>query len=185
MKPAAKGYGQTLNEFEHCCLQALPRSEVAQIVHRLNSSSSLHYDKRAKFPFPLSSSSQFHFKLVSLFRVEFGPSRVRAPVRYLSMSAETLIQACAESNDAAAWKEFVSRFHRAISLSILRAASHWSEAPLQVVDDLAQETYLKLCANRCRLLCDFSLEHPESITGYIKTIAVNVTHDHFKALHSQ
>jgi len=101
------------------------------------------------------------------------------------MSGEQLIRACAESNDGAAWEEFVSRFHRSISLSVIRTAYQWGEIPQRVVDDLVQETYLKLCADRCRLLRDFAIEHPEAVAGYIKTIAVNVAHDHFKSLHSQ
>jgi RNA polymerase sigma-70 factor, ECF subfamily len=105
--------------------------------------------------------------------------------RHSSMSGEELIRACAEGSDAAAWDEFVSRFHRPISLSIVRTAYQWDEIAQQVVDDLVQETYLKLCLNRCRLLLEFAAQHPDSILGYIKTIAVNVTHDHFKSLHSQ
>jgi RNA polymerase sigma-70 factor (ECF subfamily) len=101
------------------------------------------------------------------------------------MSAEELIHACAESNDGTAWEEFVVRFRRPISLSILRIAYQWCGVPQQVVDDLVQETYLKLCADKCRLLRAFASQHPEAVTGYIKTIAVNVAHDHFKSLHSQ
>lgn len=101
------------------------------------------------------------------------------------MSEEELIRACAESNDGVAWDEFVSRFHRAISLSIIRTAYQWGQAPRQVVDDLVQETYLKLCADKCRLLLDFAVQHPEAVPGYIKTIAVNVAHDYFKSAYSQ
>jgi RNA polymerase sigma-70 factor (ECF subfamily) len=104
---------------------------------------------------------------------------------YSSMSAEELIHSCAESNDSAAWEEFVARFHRPISLSILRIAYRWGSIPHQVVDDLVQETYLKLCADRCRLLREFALRHPDAVLGYIKTIAVNVAHDSFKSLHSK
>ena len=104
---------------------------------------------------------------------------------YSSMTAEQLIRACAESHDGAAWQEFVSRFHRPVSLSIIRTARQWGALPQQVVDDLVQETYLKLCANRCRLLRDFATQHPEAVAGYIKTIAINVARDHFKAAHSK
>lgn len=96
-----------------------------------------------------------------------------------------LIRACAESNDSAAWEEFLSRFHRVISVSVIRAARQWADAPLRIADDLVQETYLKLCSDRCRRLCDFALQHPDAIVGYIRTIATNVTHDHFKAIHSK
>src|SRR5260370_12056238 len=55
-----------------------------------------------------------------------------------------------------------------------------------MVEDLAQETYLKLCADKCRLLLDFAERHPEAaVLGYIKTIAINVTLDCFKSLHSK
>jgi RNA polymerase sigma-70 factor (ECF subfamily) len=101
------------------------------------------------------------------------------------MSAEELICACAESNDDAAWEEFVARFHRPVSLSIIRTAYHWGVIPQQVVDDLVQETYLKLCAEKCRLLRAFAIENPDAIAGYIKTTAANVAHDHFKSLYSQ
>jgi RNA polymerase sigma-70 factor (ECF subfamily) len=103
-----------------------------------------------------------------------------------SKSAEELIRACKESNDAATWDEFIVRFQRSISLSIKRTACQWGKDPAQFVDDLLQETYLKLCADKCRLLLEFAQQHSdEAVLGYIKTIAVNVAHDYFKSLHSQ
>jgi RNA polymerase sigma-70 factor (ECF subfamily) len=101
------------------------------------------------------------------------------------MSDEELIRACAESNDGAAWCEFVRRFQCPISLSILRVSYKYSREPRQILDDLVQETYLKLCANRCRHLLRFAIAHPDQIVGYIKTVAANVAHDHFKSLNSQ
>jgi RNA polymerase sigma-70 factor (ECF subfamily) len=102
------------------------------------------------------------------------------------MSAEELIRACAESNDGAAWEEFVARFQQPISLSIRRTACQWGKDPGQFVDDLLQETYLKLCADNCRRLLEFASQHPDdAVLGYIKKIAINAAHDHFKSLHSQ
>jgi len=101
------------------------------------------------------------------------------------MAVVELIHACADSSDGAVWEEFVCRFHRPVSLSIIRTARQWGIAPCQAVDDLVQETYLRLCADKCRLLRDFAVQHPEAVAGYVKTIAANVAHDHFKSLHSQ
>src|SRR5689334_89996 len=101
------------------------------------------------------------------------------------MSVEELIRACAISNDGAAWEEFVGRFHRPVSISIVRVAQKWGAIPQQVVDDLVQETYLKICADQCRSLLNFSTLHPEAVAGYVRTIALNVANDHFKALHSK
>jgi RNA polymerase sigma-70 factor (ECF subfamily) len=119
------------------------------------------------------------------FRVRFGTLR-GIVVHTSSQSAEDLIRACSEGNDPAVWDEFVSRFQRPISLSIQRTACQWGKDPAQFVDDLLQETYLKLCVDKCRLLLEFAQRHPDgAVLGYIKTIAINVAHDHFKSLHSQ
>ncbi|MFY9660353.1 MAG: sigma-70 family RNA polymerase sigma factor [Terriglobales bacterium] len=102
------------------------------------------------------------------------------------MSIKDLIRACAETNDGAAWEEFVARFQRPISLSIKRTACQWGKNPEQFVDDLLQETYLKLHAEKCRLLLQFAQQHPEeAVLRYVKAIAINVARDHFKSLHSQ
>src|SRR5258708_28899566 len=97
-----------------------------------------------------------------------------------------LIRACVELNDGEAWEEFVVRFQRPISLSIKRTACQWGKDPLQFVDDLLQDTYLKLCADKCRRLLEFAEQHSDDeVLAYIKTIAINVARDHFKSLHSQ
>jgi RNA polymerase sigma-70 factor (ECF subfamily) len=102
------------------------------------------------------------------------------------MSAGELIHACAESDDGAAWEEFVARFQRPISLSIARTACKWGKDPAQFVDDLLQEIYCKLWADKCSLLLEFAQQHSEeAVLGYIKTISINLAHDHFKSLHSQ
>jgi RNA polymerase sigma-70 factor (ECF subfamily) len=97
------------------------------------------------------------------------------------LSTIELIRACAESNESAAWEDFVSRFHRAIALSVIYTANQWSDVPRHVVDDLVQETYLKLCADKCRLLLAFAIQTPDGITAYLKATAANVVHDYFKA----
>jgi RNA polymerase sigma-70 factor (ECF subfamily) len=105
--------------------------------------------------------------------------------RYSSLSLEEHVRACGSASDADVWEEFISRFQRPICLSIVRTAHQWFEIPQQVVDDLVQETYLMICADKCSSLRDWADQHPEAILGYVKTIAVNATHDYFKARHSQ
>jgi DNA-directed RNA polymerase specialized sigma24 family protein len=97
-----------------------------------------------------------------------------------SANDRELIRACAESNDSRAWEKFVARFERPISLSVIRTAKRWGEAPAEIAADLIQETYLRLCDGRCHLLYNFALNHPESVDGYVKTVAANVTHDYCK-----
>jgi RNA polymerase sigma-70 factor (ECF subfamily) len=103
---------------------------------------------------------------------------------YTSSSPQDVVRACCDS-DADAWQEFVSRYYRPIVLSIIRTAKTWGEPPGRIVDDLVQETYLKLCADGCKLLHEFAVHHPDAIAGYLKAIAVNVARDYFKSIHTQ
>jgi RNA polymerase sigma-70 factor (ECF subfamily) len=100
------------------------------------------------------------------------------------MESEELFRSCAATGDAAAWEEFVSRFHRLIASVVLRTARTWGEPSRNLVDDLVQDTYLKLCENRARLLRDFEPRHPEAIFGFLKVVASNVVKDHFKSAHA-
>jgi RNA polymerase sigma-70 factor (ECF subfamily) len=67
---------------------------------------------------------------------------------------------------------------------VIRTARQWSEPTASLLDDLVQETYLKLCAEDCRLLRNFRSRHPGAIFGFLKVVTANVVHDHFKASHA-
>jgi RNA polymerase sigma-70 factor (ECF subfamily) len=96
------------------------------------------------------------------------------------MSLEELIRACAQNGDAAMWEEFVRHFHRLIAAVVMRTMQRWGRTSPALVDDLIQETYLKICADRKRLLREFTPQHPEAFYGYLKVITANVVHDHFR-----
>jgi RNA polymerase sigma-70 factor (ECF subfamily) len=64
---------------------------------------------------------------------------------------------------------------------VLRTARQWGEPTSNLLDDLIQETYLKLCADDCRLLKNFRSHHPHAIFGFLKVVTANVVHDYYKA----
>ena len=64
----------------------------------------------------------------------------------------------------------------------MRVARRWRST--HSIDDLVQDTYVKLCADKCQRLYEFSLAHPEMVAAYVRTIALNVANDYFKAHHS-
>jgi RNA polymerase sigma-70 factor (ECF subfamily) len=106
-------------------------------------------------------------------------------VDYSTISAEELALTCFRTGDELAWAEFVKRFHPLIARVVLRVARQWGETSAQVVDDLVQDTYVKLCAERAHLLQNFTAVHKDAIYGYIKVFTVNLAHDHFKTYRSQ
>lgn len=105
--------------------------------------------------------------------------------KYSSLCLKDVVCLCAGPCDEEAWQEFVSRVGKPLSLTVLRTAAMWGDASRSLVEDLIQQTYLKLWERGRTLLCDFALQQPEAILGYLKRIAANVTHDHFKHRHSQ
>jgi len=101
--------------------------------------------------------------------------------RCAKFSSTELVRACAGSKDQRAWAEFIRRFQFVIASAVLRTARLWGEPSRLQLDDLIQDTYLKLCENDSRLLRSFQPRQEDSIYGFLKLIAANVVHDHFKA----
>ena len=99
---------------------------------------------------------------------------------YSSLSVEELVRRCANSGEIAAWEEFVRRFHRLIAKVILRTCDRFGDSSNRTVDDLIQDTYLKLCAHHFRLLREFDHRHPNAFLGFLQVVARNVARDFFK-----
>ena len=109
-----------------------------------------------------------------------APSSPRA-MRYSSSSLKDVVCHLADSHDNEAWEEFVCRIGKHISLRVKRTAFLWGGASRELVQDLVQETYVKLLGDGCRHLQDFAIQHPDdAILGYIKTTAANATHDYLR-----
>jgi RNA polymerase sigma-70 factor (ECF subfamily) len=80
--------------------------------------------------------------------------------------------------DAAAWDEFIRRFHGATFAAVLRTGRRFAQFHRGLCEDLVQETYLKLSANGAKALREFVPRHPGSATCYLQVIAIRVTHDY-------
>lgn len=106
------------------------------------------------------------------------------PMSFAQLSPEALIEMCV-NGEVAAWEEFRRRYHRLIAGVVFRTTQKWGEASLLTIDDLIQETYLKLCADDFRLLRAYDPKHADAIYGYLKVITASVVHDRLKALHSE
>jgi RNA polymerase sigma-70 factor (ECF subfamily) len=102
-----------------------------------------------------------------------------------SLPANDLAKLCSDADSAHAWNEFVRRFQRTMALVVIRTARSWGCTSSSLIDDLVQEAFLRLCADRCKLLRTFVSRDEDSIIGYLKVIAANVTHDYFRAEKSQ
>jgi len=101
-------------------------------------------------------------------------------VDWSALSSDELIRACVGGGETGAWEEFVRRFRGLIAGTVMRTARRYGECPPHLLDDLIQDTYLKVCADHCRTLRDFRPDSPDAIFGLLKKVAFCVTHDYFR-----
>ncbi|MGC9949794.1 MAG: sigma-70 family RNA polymerase sigma factor [Bryobacteraceae bacterium] len=96
-------------------------------------------------------------------------------------SPEDLLRRCAHMDDAQAWENFLIRFNPLIEATVARIVRRYGFDGPGLRDDLVQEVYVKLCANRAKVLREFKPRYPGAVFGYIRVIAANVVHDYFKS----
>ena len=114
-----------------------------------------------------------------------GHIEVVSVVDYKTLPSAELVLHCLRTGEEPAWIEFVHRFQPLIASVALRVARQWGQAFPWVIDDLVQDTYLKLCADRLRFLETFKSSHEDAVYGYMKVFTANLAHDHFKAWTAQ
>jgi RNA polymerase sigma-70 factor (ECF subfamily) len=100
---------------------------------------------------------------------------------YRESSLEDLVRICATSKETGAWQEFVHRIQPVIARTAIRTARSWTEPSRSLIDDLVQETFLKLCVDQYRILRNFREQHEGSFLAFITVITANAVRDHFKA----
>ena len=102
-----------------------------------------------------------------------------------TLPGNDLAKLCCDAGNLAAWNEFVFRYQKPLALAVRRKARKFGVLSPEVVDDLVQDIFLRLCADNCSILKKFSPKEPDSIVGYLVVVARNVAHDHFRATLAQ
>jgi RNA polymerase sigma factor (sigma-70 family) len=123
---------------------------------------------------------------ISEFRVNEPPSvrKYQIPETTLAnITAQELIAGCLRGEEEA-WKEFVHRWQRVIVSVVVRAMLRFGRPSPALVDDLTQDVFLKLSANGLELLKRFQPREENAFVGFLKVVATNVVHDHFRTAHS-
>ena len=95
-------------------------------------------------------------------------------------SIRDLLHLCLSSDGQEQWHEFVRRTQPLIASVIINTVRRWKTPAPSLVDDLIQDTYVKLFANDKKALRAIKNEYENTIFGYLKVIAANVVRDHFR-----
>jgi RNA polymerase sigma-70 factor (ECF subfamily) len=96
------------------------------------------------------------------------------------ISSNDLARLCAVQGGVVEWEEFVRRFSRPIALSVLRVGRLWGETSPAVLDDIAQDVFLKLCEDERKILREFEPRHQESFVAFLKVVSAAAANDYFR-----
>jgi RNA polymerase sigma-70 factor (ECF subfamily) len=103
----------------------------------------------------------------------------------LEVPINELAKACAHSCDAEEWQELLRRSQPLVLLVAGRVTRLWMGASVPtMVDDIAQEVFLKLCERERRVLREFEPRHGDSFHALLRMVTVSVASDYFRRLHS-
>ncbi len=113
----------------------------------------------------------------------------QTPAGYLDpeqLNLYDLLQQCLHTRDEYFWAQFIRRTQPLITATIIhRLRNYPRQIVAGVVDDLVQETYLKLCENNFRPLREFKYDHQNGIYGFLKATACSVLADYIRYRLSQ
>lgn len=119
----------------------------------------------------------------NLSRLEFSRPLLEMDPRKLS--TQELVSYCLDSQDEAGWNEFVRRFQPLIAGVVYRSVCARPRPNTSLVDDLVQQTFVKLCANNYKALLNFNFKDDHGFFGFLKVVASRVVEDHFREVNNQ
>jgi RNA polymerase sigma-70 factor (ECF subfamily) len=102
-----------------------------------------------------------------------------------SFSIDELACICAYSEESADWERLVHFCMPMASLVALRVSRMWmgSSSP-EIVDDIVQEIFLKLCDQNRRILRKFTSRGDDSFMALLRVVSTSVANDYFRRVYS-
>ena len=107
-------------------------------------------------------------------------SRLNGRMAKEEIPIRELLQLCLSTDGQEQWRELVCRTQPLIAGVIINTVRRWKQPAPSLVDDLIQDTYVKLFANERKALRSIKNEYENTIFGYLKVVASNVVRDHFR-----
>jgi RNA polymerase sigma-70 factor, ECF subfamily len=102
-----------------------------------------------------------------------------------SAEVQRILDQALETNGLQSWERFVECAQPIVASALRRVLSRWHNPRNDEVEDMVQESFLKLCANDYRFLRRFRSAHPSALAAYLRTVASTVVVDGYRARSSQ
>ena len=102
------------------------------------------------------------------------------PVDCTALSIVSLLDRCVEQDHADAWEEFVRRFQRTIAGAVCKALRSYGTFDPTLVEDLVQDSFVRLCRDHFRSLRQFQAVDEECFYGLLRATAISAVCDHLR-----
>lgn len=92
-----------------------------------------------------------------------------------------VLKECLKNARRGQWDAFVEMAQPIVASAVIRTLSRFSKPDRDLVDDLVQDTFVKLCADDFRVLRSFRAEDTLSLCAYLRMVASSTTLDHLRS----
>ncbi len=93
-----------------------------------------------------------------------------------------LLSRCLQSGHPQDWEQLVGMLQPLVTAVAYRVARRWHpDVSRELVDDLVQDTFLKIFEHEAKALRHFVPSGPDSLFGFVKVLTANHVHDQLKA----
>jgi RNA polymerase sigma-70 factor (ECF subfamily) len=96
-----------------------------------------------------------------------------------------IIRKCLETPGALEWAELIRRLQPVLARVAYRVACEWGVENASEIDDILQESFLKIGARRGELLRRLPLEDEASTLAYLKVTTANCARDYLRAKYAE
>jgi RNA polymerase sigma factor (sigma-70 family) len=87
--------------------------------------------------------------------------------------------------DRSARQTFVAHFQPVIRATVIKTGRRFTDMPSDLIDDLVQDTYVRIFDQKCKILKSFEARHEASIFAFIQAVAFSVVQDYFRYTSAQ
>jgi RNA polymerase sigma factor (sigma-70 family) len=122
-------------------------------------------------------SANFGLQLVKKVKIPFA---IHFTMDFRDFSIRELLDCCLRTEEQAAWSEFFKRIVPTISGVVFNRMSRCGQPDRGLVQDLVQDTLVKLLDKNKDALRRLEWRHEDAIYSYVKVIASRVVADHFR-----
>lgn len=99
---------------------------------------------------------------------------------YGSVSALELANACCNTQNDAAWREFYCRYHRSITVAAAAIVDLHRDYSRSALDEIVSLTYLRMFVNDCRYLHRFAPESDSEARHLLQDLATKTARNYFR-----